>query len=192
MKGDVACAKMWLITVICKLRGCRSADIVRLCWNQLTRVDNEIVFKPKVFKNKRYSGRWMFSIKIEEGEDNIQEALDLVKMNAKDKSKSGKIFDNWTTSQVTYYFDKYSSKIGENLTCHRIRVLTCLALTKIGWSDSSIKSFLNWRSSESLETYRTGFSVEGMREDKSILNAYSSKLVAASVRDWKYKFGNKI
>jgi len=192
--GDKAAAKMWLITLFSKFRGCRCSDILHLKWSQVKHVKEEIIVKPTQFKNMRFSGRWMFSIKIMPGIDNIKSALDLVKKNKKPVDENEYIFDKWKIGQVSYYFEKYKSTIGEHLTCHKIRVLTCLALTKLGWSDSSIKSFLHWRSSESLETYRAGFSVVELKHEKSLMNAYSSqiegRLVEASVEEWREKFGS--
>ena len=163
---------MFVVTLICKFKGCRAGDLLRLTWGQICIKHQEIIFKPRLFKNKRTTGRWLFCIKNVPGRDSLIEALNMLKGQSEKIKEDDRMFRTWATNNVSYYFDKHKEYIGEKLSAHKIRVLTRLALTSLGWRDSSIKSFLHWKADESLETYHAGFSTAKLLEEKDLLMAY--------------------
>ena len=189
---SLAAARMWLLTLLCKHKGCRASDLLKLSWSQIKIGDGEISFTPKFFKNSRCTNRWLFSIRLMDGLDNLLDALKVVKNLSIKVGGNDKIFGLWTTGNINYYYTKFQKEIGEKLSAHRIRVLTCLCLTSLGWRDSSIKSFMHWKADDSLETYRAGFETAELRKEKDLFLAYSAgfegKSIANRVRSWKGKF----
>jgi len=123
---------MWLLVLLGKKKGMRCGDALKLRNTQITIKEDEVIIKPTWFKNCRTSGRWLFTIKRGEGMEDIGEAIKRLQYKKK-KEKSVKMFGNWNTNTVSYYFRKHEKKIGERLSLHKIRVLNCLIMTALGW-----------------------------------------------------------
>jgi len=190
-KGNIAGTKMWLLVLLGKKKGMRCGDALKLRNTQITIKEDEVIIKPTWFKNCRTSGRWLFTIKRGEGMEDIGEAIKRLQYKKK-KEKSVKMFGNWNTNTVSYYFRKHEKKIGERLSLHKIRVLNCLIMTALGWEKTNIMTALNWKAEQSLNTYRQGFEWDESMKTQSMEDLYNgneeTKNIRRSIEQWKNRF----
>ena len=85
-------------------------------------------------------------------------------------SEGDNVYGSWKTQNVSLFLLRNNF----SFTIHQIRVLTVLSLTALGWSDADIRYFLCWKSAESLDSYRLGTSMAGLKKLPELRHVYGT------------------